>query len=116
MPPFNFPYQVLRVPGSEALKTVSELRSNGIGIPIILGNQETFERVVECMELNEGSTPDELIELPATLTSTVGSQSAKRRTLITTLWSRPNGRTPTNHPSCRSALTVTFWIGSRMPK
>lgn len=58
----NYPYQVLRVPGAEALKTLADLRSKATGIPVILGNQDAFERVVECMELNDESTPDELIE------------------------------------------------------
>lgn len=58
----TYPYQVLRVPGAEALKTLMDLRSKGAGVPVILGNQETYERMVESFELNDESTPDQLIE------------------------------------------------------
>ena len=59
----SYPYELLHVPGSEAVKTLSDLRARGGGTPIILGNEESFEQVVECMELNDESTTDELIEV-----------------------------------------------------
>jgi hypothetical protein len=57
----TYPYEVIRVPGTEALQTLAELRRKGNGVPVILGSQETFERVVGSMESNE-ATPEELIE------------------------------------------------------
>lgn len=58
----SYPYELLRIPGSEAVKTLSELQSKGAGTPIILGNEEGFEHVVECMTYNGGSTINELVD------------------------------------------------------
>jgi hypothetical protein len=58
----SYPYELLRVPGSEAVKTLSELQAKGAGTPIILGNEEGFEHVVECMAYNGGSTINELVD------------------------------------------------------
>lgn len=61
MDAMTYPYEVIRVPGTEALQTFAELRRKGNGVPVILGSQETFERVVGSMESNE-STPEALID------------------------------------------------------
>src|SRR5689334_2436173 len=58
----TYPYQTIRVAGTEALKTLAELRSKAQGIPVILGDRESFERMAECEEINDESTPQELIE------------------------------------------------------
>ena len=39
----SYPYELLRVPGSEAVKTLFELQEKGGGTPIILGNEEGLE-------------------------------------------------------------------------
>ena len=58
----SYPYEIHTVPGSQALSKLDELRSRAGGTPIILGNKEAFERVVECMEMNDTQTTEELIE------------------------------------------------------
>ena len=58
----SYPYELLRVPGSEAVKTLSELQAKGAGTPIILGNEEGFEHVVECMVWSDESTINELAD------------------------------------------------------
>ena len=53
----TFPFKVHQVPGSEALAKLSELATAGEGFPIILGDAEKFERVVETFEMNDGQSP-----------------------------------------------------------
>src|ERR1044072_2765907 len=58
----SFPYELLRVPGSEAVEKLFELQAKGEGTPIILGNEEGLERAVECLEYNGGATINELVD------------------------------------------------------
>src|SRR6267142_356129 len=58
----SYPYELHRVPGDRALARLEELRSLGRGVPIILGSDETFERVVENMELNGDTTTEEFLD------------------------------------------------------
>ena len=58
----SYPYELLRVPVSEAVKKLSELQAKGAGTPIILGSEESFQQVVECMQYNAGSTINELVD------------------------------------------------------
>ncbi len=58
----SYPYELLRVPGSEAVNTLFELQAKGGGTPIILGNEEGLERIVECIDWNGGSTINELVD------------------------------------------------------
>lgn len=57
----TYPYPIIRVPGSKALETLSELRTAGTGVPVILGSNETFERLVEAMEMNQDESVEALI-------------------------------------------------------
>lgn len=59
----SYPYELIHVPGSEAVKTLSDLRAKGTGTPIILGNKERFDQAVETLEANAGSTVNELVDL-----------------------------------------------------
>jgi hypothetical protein len=54
----NFPYELHRVPGSQAVAKLEELRQTGVAV--ILGGSDSFERVVENME-NGADDPDALI-------------------------------------------------------
>jgi hypothetical protein len=57
----NFPYEVYRIRGTEALARFRELRAAAQGVPVILGSQEKFDRLVACMTRNSDKTTDELI-------------------------------------------------------
>ena len=58
----TFPFKVHRVPGNEALAKLRELDTAGEGFPIILGDAEKFERIVETFEMNGDRTAEELID------------------------------------------------------
>lgn len=58
----DFPYELHRVPGAQALERLAALRAEGRGTPVILGDDEAFESIVECLEMNDEHTPQELIE------------------------------------------------------
>jgi len=58
----TFPYELLRIPGSEAVTTLSELRAKGAGTPIILGDEESFEQMLETLEVRAETSTDELID------------------------------------------------------
>lgn len=58
----TFSFKVHQVAGSEALAKLSELEAAGEGWPVILGDLEKFERVVETSEMNDGESTEALIE------------------------------------------------------
>jgi hypothetical protein len=58
----SYPYELLRVPGSQAVETLFELQAKGSGTPIILGDEERFEQIVECMKYNDGTTINQLVD------------------------------------------------------
>jgi hypothetical protein len=58
----KYPYEVIRVPGNQTLNKLQELRARGNGIPVIMGNEETFGRVVENMKYNNSLTVEQLLE------------------------------------------------------
>lgn len=58
----DYPYELHRVPGEQALARLEELRARGGGVPVILGDQEAFERIAENMEFNDEQTPEQLVE------------------------------------------------------
>lgn len=55
----DYPYQLHRVPGAQALAKLEELRAKGVAL--ILGGKDSFERVVESMALNDGPSTEELL-------------------------------------------------------
>lgn len=55
-----YPYPLHRVSGDKAVATLYRLREASSGFPVIHGDGESFERLVEAMEYVE-STPEELI-------------------------------------------------------
>lgn len=57
----NYPYELRRVPGTEALKELEERRAKGSGVALILGDEAAFEQVVEFMEDNGHATTAELL-------------------------------------------------------
>jgi Domain of unknown function (DUF4253) len=59
----DYPYELHRVPGSQALEKLHELRKRQNGIAVILGNQEAFEMSFYTMENYEGPDLEELLEM-----------------------------------------------------
>ncbi len=43
----NFSFERVRVPGKRALATWEELKSAGRGVPVVIGDDESFERLLE---------------------------------------------------------------------
>lgn len=58
----TFPFEVIRLPGKQALDKLAELQAAGKGYPIILGNAESYDRVEETFEMNSGQPVEELID------------------------------------------------------
>jgi hypothetical protein len=59
----TYPYPLFRVPGGQALKMLSDLRLKDRGTPVILGENQSFERVSENMELNSEQSVEDLVAL-----------------------------------------------------
>lgn len=57
-----YPYELFHVPGKKTIEKLWELRARGTGIPIILGNQDDFEGIMDTMESNDLYSPEELVE------------------------------------------------------
>ncbi len=58
----DYPFEIHRVPGAQALAKLDELRKRGKGVAIILGNEDTFKRIAENMEHNGDTTPEEFLK------------------------------------------------------
>ena len=57
----DFPYPLFRVPGAQVLGTLEQLHCSGNGVPIILGDEESFNRVQDGMEVEEGYVLADLV-------------------------------------------------------
>jgi hypothetical protein len=58
----NYPFELHRVPGTEAIGKLQELRAQRRGVPLILGDEATFERIAENMELNSNTSTEQFLE------------------------------------------------------
>jgi Domain of unknown function (DUF4253) len=58
----EFPYEVTKVPGNQALDALAQLQKRTDVYPVILGDSDTFNRVAEAFEMNDGSPVDALLE------------------------------------------------------
>lgn len=74
----DYPYELHRVPGSQALEKFYELRKRKDGIPVILGNQEAFERTLQIMQRNSTRTIEELLELSTKITAKAWLKKERR--------------------------------------
>ena len=60
------PFKIVGVPGSQALERLKELRQQGSGYPVLMGDQKQVETVLEIMQSNETSF-DQIIQQSAGL-------------------------------------------------
>ena len=58
----DYPYELLRVPGRQAFEKLLELRKGNNGVPVILGDLDDFEYVLENMQHQQSVTPTQRIE------------------------------------------------------
>lgn len=57
----EFPYEVRKVAGSEALEALAQLQLRSDIYPIILGDADSLSRVVEAYEMNDGKSIEEIL-------------------------------------------------------
>lgn len=57
----EFPFEVHRIPGNQALNKLAELQALNKGYPVILGDADTFDRIAETIEMNGGQSIEELV-------------------------------------------------------
>jgi hypothetical protein len=57
----QFPFEIYRVPGTQALEKLAALQAAGNGYPIILGDAESFSRMAETIEMNDEQSIEELV-------------------------------------------------------
>jgi hypothetical protein len=99
----TFPFKVYQVPGSEALAKLRELDTAKEGFPIILGDSEEFERVVETSERNDGQSTQGLIN--ASLAINPANWFEERQASDPEYYDIQEGEWPHDDPGTLQSLT-----------
>lgn len=59
----EFPYEIRKVPGEQALNVLAQLQRKTDVYPVILGNADAFSRVAEAFEMNDDNSIEDILEM-----------------------------------------------------